>query len=266
MAKARTNDVSEMFCLLHKSQNIGSACFQLTNRPIVCCQEFVGFDKSLLIMLCVFCRIVRAMERTIAQTRRLKALRLGCLSDLTDRADQLLPVVVQHHSRSLEALHLCSVKENPDAYGLICVPEECFAHLINLQQLGLDYDYITNSLLLNFCNNNRRMNLQKLVIHVHGLEPERERVTNSTWRYVATANPSLRVTLNLIHSLDGAVDMLTILQPAMPLEKLRMFFCQHINFAAINFISQHMSKFFTSLHIIDGLETEQVCFVGSSLI
>ena len=198
------------------------------------------------------------MEKIIWRARRLKSLKLGCITELTDRADQLLPILVQYQSKCLHSLNLCSVKENPDSYGIIHFPEGCLAQLVNLQHLGLDYDYITNGLLLTLCNTNREIGLKELVIHVHGLEQDREKVTNQTWRRAVLANPSLRVTLNLIHSLDGSVNMLDILQPAMPLEKLRMFFCQHVNFAAIDFISQNMSNYFTTLHVMDGMCTEPV--------
>ena len=206
----------------------------------------------------LICRVLTAIEGAIRKSRRLKKLSLGCINDLTDHSDQLLQLLTKHHARNLESLFLCSVKEDPDSYGLIYLPSECFSRLYNLQHLGIDYDYLSNDLLLNFCNNNRNGELKKLVIHVHGMEPEREKITNLTWRHIAAANPSLGVTLNMIHSVDGAMNILDILQPSMPLTTLRMFFCQHLNMAGIDFISQHMSASFKSLHIIDGMPSYEV--------
>ena len=198
------------------------------------------------------------MKNLLRNDNRLRRFSFGCLSDMTDHCDVFLPLLCRYQKESLESLYLCSVKEDPTSYGLIQFPESSIADLTSLQHFGIDFDYLTNQLLMGFCARGRTSQLQRLVIHVHGVDPDREHVTNDTWRQVVNCNPDLRVTLNLMHSLDGAVSLLNILQPCMPLEKLRMFFCQKLNVAAIDFISQNLHKTFTTLSIVEGLDANQV--------
>jgi F-box protein 33 len=192
------------------------------------------------------------VENAIQQARQLKHLSLGCISELCDHADELVELLTTHQMSSLQTLHIASVKENPDSYGLVDLPGESFAIFANLSVLGIDYDYVTDNLLLGFASAGR-VPLGKLVVHVHGIDSNQKPVSNNTWRQIVRTSPNLEVTLNLIHSLDGVANMLDLLRPAMPLAHLRMFFCQSINVAGINFIARHNYAKFQSIHIIDGV-------------
>ncbi len=188
--------------------------------------------------------------------RHLKHLSLGCIGEMADHAGTLLPLLAIHQSESLEALNVASVKEDPDSYGIIEFPYQHIRSFHNLHTLGIDYDYLGNDLLLNLAVGNKA-NLERLTIHVHGIEPDREKIRNMTWYHLVQANPSLQVSLNLIHSIDGAKHLLDILCPDMPLAHLRMFFCQDINLAAINFLAHNNCMTLRSLHIIDGMDEGQ---------
>ena len=133
------------------------------------------------------------------------------------------------------------------------MPIHTSALFSNLRELGIDYDYLSNHVLDMFSNGNRSQQLHKLVIHVHGMYPNHEKIQNQTWRSLVSRNPSLEVTLNLIHSFDGSAGLLDLLQPCMPLSTLRMFFCGQLKVSAIRFISQHMNNTFKQLQIIDGM-------------
>ena len=180
-------------------------------------------------------------------------LSLGCIGELTDRADYILHSLSRRHGQKLETLHISSVKEDPDSYGLIDLPCHLFSTLSHLRELGLDYDYMSNHLLEMLSAGNRTQQLTKLVIHVHGMDANQEKINNQSWRRIVNRNPALRVTLNLIHSFDGAANLLDLLQPAMPLAALRMFFCGQLRVAALDFIAQHMTATFEELHIVDGM-------------
>lgn len=199
---------------------------------------------------------VDALEGILRRSRGLKHLSLGCIGELTDYSASLVPMLADHHAKSLETLHVASIKEDPDMYGLIDLPSTVFANFRRLTALGIDYDYVTHELLEGFAQNNRAK-LEQLIIHVHGIEPGRQNIPNSVWQCLVTYNPTLEVTVNLIHSIDGATGLLNILRPALPLAHLRMFFCQHINVAAVNFISQCCSTSLKSVHIIDGMVGHQ---------
>ena len=197
--------------------------------------------------------MIDALASVLENATRLEHLSLGCIGELTDHADSLLPILARHHGRKMRALHIESVKEDPDSYGLIELPSHLFAAFSKLEVLGIDYDYLSSQLLETFGASNRNVELKQLVLHVHGIDPQQEKIPNHIWYQLANRNPSLEVTLNLIHSIDGATGMLDLLQPAMPLAHLRMFFCGHLNVAAIHFMAMHMNSQLKTLHIVDGM-------------
>lgn len=201
-------------------------------------------------------RFLSAVEDVIRNARHLKHLSLGCIGELADHADQLLYLLQVKHFASLKALHISSVKEDPDSYGLIDIPAQTFHLFRNLSTLGIDYDYLSNQLLEGFVQG-EKTRLEKLILHIHGVNAENEKILNTTWLKLVQANPNFEVTVNMIHSFDGSICMLDILQPALPLAHLRMFFCQQINEAAINFLSRHMANRLRSIYIIDGMEDGQ---------
>ncbi|XP_064618606.1 F-box only protein 33-like [Lineus longissimus] len=195
-------------------------------------------------------------EAIIKNCRKLKHLSLGCSEDLMANADYLLSELAIHHSNSLETLHLSTVKEDPESYGLLDLPVDMFQSFPHLTVLGIDYDYLTNSLLEIFVTK-KTAQLEKLVIHVHGIEPDHEKIRNETWQCLVRYSPKLEVTLNLIHSVDGVTCLLDILRPSMPLAHFRSFFCSHINMAAIDFMAGHNSATLKSVHIVDGIMNMQ---------
>lgn len=203
--------------------------------------------------MCDTFRFTDSLEAIIKNARRLKHLSVGCLEDLGDHANVLLPLLAEHQSTTLETLHLATVKEDPDSYGLIEMPVSDLHTLCHLQVLGIDYDYVTTELLDGFSTCNRANKLERLIIHVHGIEHGHEKIANDAWHHLVVTNPTVEVTLNLIHSADGATSLLDILRPALPLAHLRMFFCQLINVAAMNFIARHMAARLRSVHIIDAM-------------
>ena len=205
----------------------------------------------------MFHRYLDALEGIIRTARALRHLSLGCVGELTDYSASLVALLATHQGNSLQTLQIASIKEDPNMYGLIDLPTNSFAIFRSLRVLGLDYDYLTVELLNGFAQNNRAK-LERLIVHVHGVEPERASIPNSAWRRVVTYNPNLQVTLNLIHSVDGAAELLDILRPALPLAHLRMFFCEQINVAAVDFISQHNSNTIKSIHIVDGMQEYQI--------
>jgi uncharacterized protein YnzC (UPF0291/DUF896 family) len=95
--------------------------------------------------------------------------------------------------------------------------------------------------------------LETLVINVHGIDSEHQKVTNHSWRQVRKNCPTLEVTVNLIHSYDGVQGLLDILQPSLPLTCFRQLFCTDLNPSAINYFSSNYKDTLTSVYIIDGL-------------
>jgi F-box protein 33 len=155
---------------------------------------------------------------------------------------------------SIESLHIASVKEDPDSYGLLDLSIHPFCSFEKLHTLSLDYDYITSDLLSHLITVKGRVPLEALSMHVHGLEHGREKISNMMWDRVVQANPNLAVTLSLLHSIDGCANLSDILRPAMPLVHFRMLFCQGLNVSGINFMSRFMNTRLESVYIVDGLD------------
>lgn len=173
------------------------------------------------------------------------------MEELLEHSNVIVNLLTQHHASTLQSLHLASVKEDSESYGIIDLNANDFCHFTALHSLSLDYDYLTNDLLHIFLDS-KKTKLEVLVINVHGIDADHEVITNETWRRLRNHSPDLEVTLNLIHSFEGVAVLLDILQPSMPLAKFRQMFCSNINIASISFISSHYNNTLKEIHIIDG--------------
>lgn len=199
----------------------------------------------------IFDRYLDSIEGIIRNSRKLRHFSLGCLEELLEHSSTFLSLLTRH-SRSLQCLHLASVKEDSEGYRIVELDPKLFHPFTSLQQLSIDYDHLTNQLLESFTFNNKAK-LEKLIIHVHGVEADHERITNSSWHDIRSHCPNLQVTLNLIHSFDGVEALLDILQPSLPLAHFRQFFCTHLNTTAMGYFATHYRTTLRSVHIIDGL-------------
>lgn len=191
------------------------------------------------------------IEALIKNSRHLQHFALGCVEELLEHSNVIVNLLTQHHASTLQSLHLASVKEDSESYGIIDLNANDFCHFTTLHTLSLDYDYLTNDLLHIFLDS-KKTKLEVLVINVHGIDADHEVITNETWRRLRNHSPDLEVTLNLIHSFEGVAVLLDILQPSMPLAKFRQMFCSNINIASISFISSHYNNTLKEIHIIDG--------------
>ncbi|CAI9731240.1 Hypothetical predicted protein [Octopus vulgaris] len=191
------------------------------------------------------------IEALIKTSRHLQHFALGCVEELLEHSNVFVNLLAEHHASTLESLHLASVKEDSESYGIIELNAIDFCRFMGLRSLSLDYDYLTNDLLLTFIDP-KKSKLENLVINVHGIDADHEVITNETWRRLRNHSSNLEVTLNLIHSFEGVAGLLNILQPSMPLAKFRQMFCSNINIASVSYISSHYNNTLKEIHIIDG--------------
>ncbi|XP_033751138.1 F-box only protein 33-like [Pecten maximus] len=224
------------------NKNLQQFCLQ----PSSCHMEWPDNNTVYL-----FDRYLDSVEGIIRNSRDLRHFSLGCLEELLEHSSTFLSLLGRH-SRSLRCLHLASVKEDSEGYRIVELDPKLFHPFTTLQQLSIDYDHLTNQLLESFTFHNKTK-LEKLIIHVHGVEADHERITNSSWHCIRSHCPNLQVTLNLIHSFDGVEALLDILQPSLPLTHFRQFFCTHLNTTAICYFATHYRTTLRSIHIIDGL-------------
>lgn len=197
-------------------------------------------------------RFLDNVEAVLRNSRKLRHFSLGYAEELLQYSCDFLQQLANHHSSHLESVHLASIKEDSESYGIIELNTAPFEQFSCLHTLSIDYDHLTNHLLELFADN-RKTKLRKLTLHVHGVEPDHQGVRNETWRKLRNYCPQLGVTINLIHSTEGTHRLLDILQVHMPLVHFRQFFCTNINVAAINYIATHFGNTLRSVYIMDGL-------------
>lgn len=179
-------------------------------------------------------RLSSALHALVQKARRLEALSLGCLEELTTHSKDMLELVAQHQSHSIEMLGLASLKDDPDDYVLMDIDTTLFRSLHSLQILSLDYDYVNDDLLSMLSQGG---SLQRLIFHVHGILDGHPGTTEAAWSNFTRNNPKCGLRISLIHSYDG-VDILhsNILKRAMPLTHLRAFFCEQLNLQALHLL------------------------------
>lgn len=191
------------------------------------------------------------IEDIVEASRRLRHFSLGCVEEVLEHSNSLLNKLLCCHSTSLEGLYLASVKEDSENYGIIELDTHKLYNFQNLKHLSIDYDFLDNQTLQAFVDS-RRNKLQTLIIHVHGIDPEHEKITNQTWSRLTQCCKDLTVTLNLVHSYTGVDSLLDILHSNLPLAHYRQFFCSSVNTAAVSLMAQHYGNTLKSVHIIDG--------------
>lgn len=197
-------------------------------------------------------RFVKKLQDIVQTCRQLKHFSVGCSEELMTHAGSLLPLLSRLHGNSLEGLHLASVKEDPENYGIVDLDISLLCRFTNLKHLSIDYDFLDSQSLEILAMSNDA-DLHTLCIHITGIEPGKK-ITNATWRQVTRKNRNLEVTINLLHSYNGVENLLDILQSNMPLTHFRQFFCSNLNLPAISLMAEHYCSSLKSVHIVDGFE------------
>lgn len=189
----------------------------------------------------------------IQTSRKLKHVSLGCSEELLAHSGYLVDILSSGHCSTLEALHLASVKEDSENYGIVDLDIYRFRSFRCLKHLSIDYDFLDNQFLHIF-SDCRRMPLNTLTINVHGVGPEHEKITNLSWRQFSSHNKSIEVAINLVHSYTGVSNLLDILKQNLPLTHFRQFFCSNINVPALGLIANYYCSTLKSIYIVDGFD------------
>lgn len=102
--------------------------------------------------------------KIIETSNCLEALSLGCSEELTANASTILKSLRLHHAKHLTHLSLASIRDDPDYYDFDEIDDSILTSFIRLSILSLDYEFVSDSLLMALDNGCMR----RLVIHVHG--------------------------------------------------------------------------------------------------
>ncbi|XP_049816673.1 F-box only protein 33 isoform X2 [Schistocerca nitens] len=207
---------------------------------------------------------MKPLQQLMQNCRSIEFLDLGCLEEICQHASKLTYILGQNHARSLHHLRLASIKDDPECYLLDELPPALFRPFQMLQVLSVDYDYLSDEMLPVISN----LGLRQFIIHVHGVEEDHPGIPDSAWAEFANHNPSCEVHLILIHAYD-AVEILdsTIFRPSMPLSFLKVFFCENVNYTALQRISLWYYNTLQSLWWIDsiGATSNSFCLVEPSV-
>ncbi|KAI1301660.1 F-box only protein 33 [Halotydeus destructor] len=164
-----------------------------------------------------------SLRSLIKNARGIERVALGGIEELMNRVPELLTVLnqVDAHRHTLQSLHLATIKEDPDYYQLFDVEPNMFLPLASLKVLSIDFDYVSDELLKVLA---KHESLEKIVIHVHGIDDEHPGVSKSSWSLLANKE-SLDITLNILHT-EEPIERINdhILETDIPLTHLRIYF------------------------------------------
>ncbi|KAL6263303.1 hypothetical protein P5V15_006101 [Pogonomyrmex californicus] len=198
--------------------------------------------------------LVECVINIIETSNCLETLTLGFREELIVHISAILEPLRLHHSKHLTHLSLASIKDDPDCYDFFELDNTIFNSFIRLSILTLDYEYVSDTLLVALDNGC----MQRLVIHIHGWKEDYPGTTNGAWQMFVQKNPHCELRLNLIHSYAGVKVLDTdIFCPAMPLTHLQVLFCENVNIRALHRLSMWYAHTLTSLTWIDSIDCKQ---------
>lgn len=72
-------------------------------------------------------------------------------------------------------------------------------------------------------------NLERLVIHVHGIWNDHPGTTEQAWADLIEDHPNCTVRVSLIHAYDEIYEEPHFLKKNMPLTHIKVFFCENVS-------------------------------------
>ncbi|XP_023217047.1 F-box only protein 33-like [Centruroides sculpturatus] len=228
---------------------------RLSMKPNSCRLEWIeddlGQEDNLLDMY------ITSLEQIICNAHRLKHMSLGCIEELLNHSDLFLTLLSQHQFKSLQSLHLASIKEDPEHYALLDLPINTFEVFGNLQYLSIDYDYVSDCLLYNL-SKSRNKSLRHLNIHVHGIDTEHPGTTDNAWKQLKNLSPQLEVTMTLLHSHDPSTVLQDIFHPSMPLAHFRAFFSSGLDAELLDDVAILNCNTLKSISLVESLGEDSI--------
>ncbi|KAB0803545.1 hypothetical protein PPYR_00515 [Photinus pyralis] len=166
----------------------------------------------------------------------LQRFSIGGSEDLSQHIPQFLEVLGSAQPEKVLLLGLASVKYDSNYYPICDVRAELFLPFINLEMLSIDYDILDDDLLDNLEN---AVNLQRLIVHVHGVSDDHKGTTEEAWIRFKSRHADCQLRISFIHAYDEPAIYMQdcILKRNMPLSHLKVFFCEHINLDVLNVLS-----------------------------
>ncbi|XP_017776891.1 PREDICTED: uncharacterized protein LOC108562901 [Nicrophorus vespilloides] len=189
----------------------------------------------------------------ITEEKSMTRLSFGCLEQLQQKVIDILHHLANVKPDKITTLGLATVKDDPSNYLLNYYDPQLITPFQNLEILSVDYDVLTD-LFLDGLKNCR--NLNRLVVHVHGVWDGHPGTSENAWKNFKEQHPDCRLRLSLIHAFDEvAVMHNTILRDNMPLSHLRVLFCEGLNIIVLEKLLMYKDTF-VSLSWVDCVDMD----------
>nr|XP_022904515.1 F-box only protein 33-like [Onthophagus taurus] len=194
----------------------------------------------------------------ICARRPLQRLSLGMNEDLLQHVPQYLHILAKTRPEKVTTLGLASVKDDPASYYILSYDGILLMPFSNLQILSTDYDALSDTFLHSL---RAAQNLERLVIHVHGIWEEHCGTTEEAWRDFTEIHPNCGVRVSLIHAYDEVIDPNPpFLKRNMRLTHFRALFCENINIRLLDLLSRYYEKTLRSFMWIDSLNNQRIAW------
>lgn len=180
----------------------------------------------------------------------LNAFSIGCIEDLSQNIVDFLSILSLRGS-AINLLGLATVKDDPGEYKHFPLPSSLIKPFRNLEILSMDYDDLTDDCLADLAELSL---LRRLIVHLHGIKKDHSGTTNGAWKNFKAAHPSCELRLTVIHAFKDVHRLhLDVLRKEMPLSHLKVFFCENVNLAVLECLSNYYVDTLKSLLWVDSL-------------
>ncbi|XP_067936145.1 F-box only protein 33-like [Watersipora subatra] len=191
------------------------------------------------------------LKRIISTSNTLKHLSMGFLPTLTLHNNEIVKTLACQQSNSLTSLHLSRCDELREfVYQPVDVQDLLTFRF--LQRLSLDTADLSDELLVSLSEASR-VQLKLLCLSMFNHEEGVRLVHDRTWTLLHERCPDLELTLNIIRCPQAIRDMMTVINHSMPLNHLRVLFCDEFYVPGFHHVARHQARTLRSLHIVESM-------------
>ncbi|CAH1253061.1 FBXO33 [Branchiostoma lanceolatum] len=180
----------------------------------------------------------------LSGAKNLKYLSFGYCVEVFDTAT--IQTVVKSCGQSLHTLHAATLYPEEQVQSLFT--PSILQSLPHLQVLSMDFEELSNEILLAMCN---RPTLKNLLLLQDGQPADVPSIRDRVWHLFASSNPDTEVTLTLLRMPTG---LRNYLRPSMPLANLRVLYSGEVDRATLDFVSQNHCKSLKSLTLCEWMD------------
>ncbi|CAM4775409.1 unnamed protein product [Rotaria magnacalcarata] len=197
-------------------------------------------------------KIYHLLEQIVESNQAMEIISFGCWFESLFRIEEIVHVLAQKQSQSIQQLHLASIKSSEThSIADIYLSSQSFLPFSSLNTLSIDSTYFTNELL--HCLVQQSASLKRLIVHVCEFRSDTQPIDETVWHSIASIMPNLRVAVHMLNAHETFRKYSRVLRPGMPLSHLRMYFCSSLNVDLLCYLSVHYRSTLECLDVIDSV-------------